>query len=203
MQAISRIFSTLLSPLLMPTYIIFLALWATVLRYLPTGTRVVVLLVVCGITCLLPMMVIAIMHNLKIIDDRRLVDRRERLLPYMAATLCYVGAGVYLTSIHMQQWAVAPVWGAAAACAAALVVNLWWKISAHMTGIGGLLAFAVSLRSDGLGAADMQPVICALILLSGALGTSRIYLDRHSFWQVVAGFALGFALVTCASLLLS
>ena len=46
MQAIARLFSTLLSPLLMPTYGIFLVLWVSILCYLPTGTRMVVLLVV-------------------------------------------------------------------------------------------------------------------------------------------------------------
>ena len=55
MQALARFFSTILSPLLMPTYGIFLVLWVSILCYLPTGTRLVVLLVVFGITCILPM----------------------------------------------------------------------------------------------------------------------------------------------------
>lgn len=75
MQAIARLFSTLLSPLLMPTYGIFLVLWVSILCYLPTGTRMVVLLVVFGITCILPMTVIAVLHNLKVIEDKRLVNR--------------------------------------------------------------------------------------------------------------------------------
>ena len=50
MQAIARLFSTLLSPLLMPTYDIFLVLWVSILCYLPTGTRMVVLLVVFAVS---------------------------------------------------------------------------------------------------------------------------------------------------------
>ena len=63
----ARIFSTVLSPLLMPTMGIFIALWATVLCYIPAGTRLVVMLVVFGITCIMPMVAIAVLHNLKII----------------------------------------------------------------------------------------------------------------------------------------
>lgn len=187
----------------MPTYGILLVMWVSVLCYIPTGTRVVVLLVVCGITCLLPMVVIAILHNLKLIEDKRLVDRGERWLPYIAAMLCYAGAAVYLAGIHMPFWAVLFLWGGIAACVVSFVVNFWWKISAHMAGIGGLLAFMVRLRMDGLGAVDLHLLVCALIVLSGLLGTSRIYLGRHTFGQVIAGFANGFVCVFLVSLLFS
>ena len=69
MQAIARFFSSILSPLLMPTYGIFLVLWVSILCYLPLGTRMVVLLVVFGITCILPMIVIAVLHNIKFIEE--------------------------------------------------------------------------------------------------------------------------------------
>ena len=195
MQAIARFFSSILSPLLMPTYGIFLVLWVSILCYLPLGTRMVVLLVVFGITCILPMIVIAVLHNIKFIEDKRLVNRRERWLPYLAALLCYVGAGLYLTHIHMQQWAVVFVWGGAVACVVSLVVNFKWKISAHMAGIGGVLAFLVRLRMDGLAAFNIYWLVCAIIILAGILGTSRIYMNRHTFWQVVAGFANGYICV--------
>ena len=102
MQAIARLFSTLLSPLLMPTYGIFLVLWVSILCYLPTGTRMVVLLVVFGITCILPMTVIAVLHNLKVIEDKRLVNRKERLLPYIAAFLCYVTPAEHLALPNVE-----------------------------------------------------------------------------------------------------
>lgn len=202
MYAISRLLSSLLSPLLMPSYGIFLTLWVSVLYYLPTGTRLVVLLVIFGITCLLPMTVIAILHNLKLIEDKTLVNKNERWLPYIAAILCYVGSGLYLNSIHMPQWAVAFIWGGVAACVVTTIINFRWKISAHMTGIGGLLAFLFRLRADGLGAFELLWLIYVVIILAGALGTARMCLNRHTLWQVLAGFVNGFVCVTIASLLL-
>ena len=46
-------------------------------------------------------------------------------------------------------------------------------------------------------------LICAIIILAGMLGTSRIYMNRHTFWQVVAGFANGYICVYALSKLLA
>ena len=194
----ARIFFFFFSPLLMPSLGIFMAFWATVLCYIPTGTRLMVLLVIFGITCIMPMVVIAVLHNLKLIEDKRLVNRKERWMPYLATVLCYAGSAVYLYHIHTPQWAVVFLIGGTVACVVSLIVTFWWKISAHMAGIGGLLAFAVSIHLDGVGVIDMKLVICILILLAGCLGTSRIFMRRHTFMQVLMGFINGFLFVYLA-----
>ncbi len=199
----ARIFSTVLSPLLMPSIGIFLALWATVLCYIPYGTRLVVLLVVFGITCIMPMVAIAVLHNLKIIEDKRLVKREERWLPYIATVLCYICSAIYLYHIHTPQWVVMFMVGGAAACLVSTIVTLWWKISAHMAGIGGLLAFAIRIHIDGYNVIDMKLVIALLVLLAGCLGSSRIFMNRHTLMQVLMGFANGFVVVYLTSMLFS
>ena len=195
----ARIFSTVLSPLLMPTMGVFIALWATVLCYIPLGTRLVVLLVIFGITCIMPMVTIAVLHNLKVIEDKRLVKREERWLPYIATVLCYICSALYLHHIHTPQWVVMFMVGGAAACLVSTVVTLWWKISAHMAGIDGLLAFAIHVHVDGYNVLDMKMIIAMLVLLAGCLGSSRIFMQRHTFMQVLAGFANGLVVVylTC------
>ena len=68
-------------------------------------------------------------------------------------------------------------------------VNIWWKISTHSAGIGGvtgaLLAFAFRF--------NFNPVwwLCLVILLAGAVGTSRIILRQHTVAQVIYGYLLG------------
>ena len=89
--------------------------------------------------------------------------------------------------------------GGAAACLVSTVVTLWWKISAHMAGIGGLLVFAIHVHVDGYNVLDMKMIIAMLVLLAGCLGSSRIFMQRHTFMQVLAGFANGLVVVylTC------
>ncbi len=193
--AAARAFSTILSPLLMPTYGVLLILWTSVLCYLPTGTRMAVLAVILGITCILPMVFITVLHNVGFIKDKRLVKQNERLVPYCFGALCYVGATFYMIHIHSPQWVVMFMIGSTVACVITLLVNQKWKISAHMTGIGGIVALIYQIHIQGLGALNTFWLLCVTILLSGILGTSRLILHRHTLWQVLAGFASGFMCV--------
>ncbi|MEG0011734.1 MAG: hypothetical protein RSA66_02665 [Muribaculaceae bacterium] len=192
MQHIAQFFSTILSPLLMPTYGVFLALWVSILCYLPVGTRLAVLLVIFGITCILPMIFIAVLHSFGFIKDQRLVNRKERWLPYLFIILCYLGAAFYLIHVHSPFWLPMFMFGGGAAAIVSFIITFWWKISAHMAGIGGVVALLFRLHIDGLGAFDIMWLICVVIILSGLVGSSRMILGRHTFWQVIAGFANGF-----------
>ena len=200
--ALARFFSTVLSPLLMPTYGVFLALWVSVLCYIPLGTRLMVILVVFGITCILPMVFIAVLHNAKIITDKRLVNRRERWLPYVFSVLCYIGAAFYLRHVHSPSWLVAFMWGGVAAVAVSGVVTIWWKISAHAAGIAGILALLMGVHDFGLEAFGLFGTICVTVMLCGCVCTSRILLDRHTLLQTLAGSANGFLWVYWAIRLL-
>lgn len=191
----AQAFSTLLSPLLMPTYGTLLVLWTSVLCLLPTGTRVMVLVMVLGITCVLPMIAIGTLHHYGVIRDKRLENAQERTLPYAFAVLCYLGAAIYLHNIHSPQWFVMFPVGGMVACLIVLVVNRWWKISAHATGIGGVVALLMQIHLQGLSAFDLFWVVVIAILLAGILGTSRLLLKRHTVLQVLVGFAVGYACV--------
>ena len=77
------------------------------------------------------------------------------------------------------------------AMVACMLINFWWKVSAHMAGMGGLVG---GLVSSGL-LFGYNPVwsFCILLLLSGALGTSRMILRQHSLAQVLVGFMIGYS----------
>ncbi len=191
----ARFFSSVLSPLLMPTYGALLVLWTSVLCLLPNGTRVMVLIMVLGITCVLPMILIGFLHHYGIIRDKRLENPQERTIPYAFGILCYLGAAGYLAHIHSPQWFVMFALGGALACLVVLIVNHWWKISAHATGIGGVVGLLYQIHIQGLSAFNLFWVFCITILLAGILGTSRLLLKRHTVLQVLAGFAVGFLCV--------
>lgn len=192
---LSRFVSSALSPLLIPTYSVFLALWVSYLCSLPVSTRMGVLLVVLGITCVLPIIAVALLHNLKIIKNKRLERREERLIPYAVSVLCYVAFASYLHHVHTPDWLVMYAWGVMASSVVSLLINLRWKIGAHATGMGGLVALLVMIHYQDLEAFNLLWVICAAILLSGLLGTARIVMNRHTCAQVLLGFCNGFSCV--------
>lgn len=192
---ISSFFSCLLSPLLMPTYGIIVSLWMTNLLVLTLPAKMTVLAVIFTLTCVAPILIILLLKALNIIKDPHLNNRKERLFPYVGVIACYVASAVYLFSINAPEWMWMFMFGGGCASLISMIVNFKWKISAHMAGIGGFVALLCRINADGDGAFELLPVICVAIAIAGILGTSRIAMERHTFWQVMAGMANGFICV--------
>ena len=70
------------------------------------------------------------------------------------------------------------------------LISLKWKISAHASGVGGLLAFYVV--ASHLNAVPYDLNLCLmLITIAGLTVSARLALNSHNLMQVVAGFLLG------------
>lgn len=195
MYSIARFFSHLLSPIFVPTYSVIVALWYTVLFFLPASTRWTVVGVTAIITCVIPCAIIFALYRLGKVSDPGLNNRNERYVPYVVTALCYLACGFYMWRIHAPLWLDMFFVGGAAAAVVSCIVNIWWKISAHAAAMGGLTALTIRIMLDHLNVFDIMPMIYIAILLTGILGTSRIMLGRHTFWQVMAGTANGLACV--------
>ena len=188
--------SMALSPLLMPTYGVFLTLWVSVLCLLPYGTRVSVLLVCMGITCILPLIFLSVLRHFKFIKDLHVEVREQRLIPYLFSALCNAVAAFYLYYCHSPQWFTMFMVGSAVTVLVMALINLKWKISAHMAGIGGVVALIYQIHVQGLSAFDLFWLLCLSIIVAGALGSARLVLKRHDAWQVLAGAVVGFLCVS-------
>ena len=193
---VSNFLSTVLSPLMMPTYGVFLVLWVSVLCLLPYGTRVSVLLVCMGITCILPLIFLSVLRHFKIVKDLHVDIREQRLIPYLFTSLCYAVAAYYLYYCHSPQWFVMFMVGSALTVLVMALINLKWKISAHMAGIGGVVALIYQIHVQGLSAFDLFWLLSIIIILAGMLGSARQVLKRHDLWQVLAGVVVGFLCVS-------
>jgi hypothetical protein len=80
--------------------------------------------------------------------------------------------------------------GAAAALALAIIINLKWKISIHMIGIGALIGTFFGLSTFLL--VDLRISIIVFLLIAGLLGSARLTLGSHKPSQIYAGLVLGF-----------
>ena len=99
----------------------------------------------------------------------------------------------------MPFWLIAILMGICVALLIALCINFFWKISAHMIGIGGLLGGLMGVARIHL--INPYLLFIAVLLIAGLLGTSRIFLKRHTPLQVYAGFSLGFMCTFVASMM--
>lgn len=195
MKRLAQFISFVFSPLLIPTYGVWLALWTTVLVLIPVNLRWGVTAVVFILTCLLPLAAIFVLLKLKLVTDPGLNKQNERFIPYLITSLCYAGCALYLYFVHAPLWMSMFMVGGLLASIVSLVVNHWWKISAHMAAVGGLAALMFRIMTDHYGLPFDIWVLIGVVMVVGLVGTSRLLLERHTLGQVAAGTLNGFLCV--------
>lgn len=200
MKVLANITSFLFHPLLMVTYGTLLALTYTYLAVYPPTVKLLITGGVLFSTALVPALFILLMIKNGAAVDIELSDRKERAVPYLIFITSILACAFFLYKMLMPFWLLNLLIGACTALVFALIINFYWKISAHAIGIGGLLGGMMGVSHIQM----INPYVSfiVVILISGLLGTSRIILKKHTPMQVYAGFCLGF-ICTFVTLLLS
>jgi len=192
-STVAHVISDLFSPLLVPSYALSLALWFTLLRYLPLAVKLMALGGVFFITAVIPALVIFILYRMGRVSDMSISDKSQRTLPYSVSIICYIGAGMFMSSMQAPAWFDAFFYGAAAVSLISLVITHWWKISAHTGGVGGLAAICYWLAIHNVLALPMIWISLSFALV-GAMAWARLYLNHHTPLQVFAGATLSFVI---------
>lgn len=195
MKRVSQILSYIFSPLLVPTYGMILASFLSVLSVLSARVLCTTVAITFVITCVIPACGIMAMYKTGFLTDPGLNVRTERSLPYALTILCYVGCCFFLYRAGAPSWLTMFYAGGGAAALINAVVNLKWKISAHAAAMGGLVAMLFRIAAMHQSVVDLNIWISAVVVLAGAVMTARVYLQRHTLMQVLAGCANGFLCV--------
>lgn len=138
-----------------------------------------------GFTTALPLLVVVVLVRRGHLVDHHISDRRQRT-PVLAGTLVSIGVGLMLLLLlDAPRVLLGAVLCTVGGVIVVLVVNLWWKLSAH----SAVAVFAVTgcIVLFGRWA-------CLLLLIPAAVGWSRVRLQAHTPAQVLAGYALGAAI---------
>lgn len=186
-------------PPIVPVYGMAIALWLSMLRVLPLSTRLWVLGVVALMICVVPLVCIWALWKLGHLSDPALKQQNERTLPYIITLVSYAACAGFLYVSQAPMWLVMFMVGAMLAVIICTLVNRKWKISAHMTAMGGLMALTTRMAVSHLCIVDMIWPMVIVTILCGMVGTSRLIMQRHTLGQVLAGFAVGFLCVYLCS----
>ena len=159
------------------------------------GYKFLVLAVVYFFTILLPTLLIHLYRNHHGWSLIELGSKERRIVPYVISILCYFCCLHIMEQMHIPFFMRSIVVTALAIQIVCALINVWWKISTHTAGIGGV-AGALFVFSEVF---RFNPLwwTCLVLIIAGMLGTSRMILRQHTLAQVVAGFFVG---VVCAVL---
>ena len=187
--------SWVLVPLIMPVFGILFIFRLSVLDVIPAGMQTAVTFVIAGINFFAPMLLIFLLKVLGVIQDVGLNGQKERAVPYIITALCYGASAWFVASRGAPVWVDMFFCGGVVASVINLLINFKWKISAHAAAIAGLVALLIRMQRD----VAVEPKLFVWLLITvgvaGLLGSARIWLGRHTVWQVLAGYLVGFCSV--------
>lgn len=154
------------------------------------GTYLQFVLPVFILSCLIPANGLFLLRRFNLIKNYSLTERKERFAPFLITFMSYVFLFYFYYRAYTPFWFMGTLAVPLILLIVALIVNIWWKISAHMMGIGGLIGCALSIAYFIKGI-NPYCLFIVLFLLAGCLGTARLILNRHTSAQVYAGFGVG------------
>ena len=201
MKLFARICSTIFHPVIMAPLGVFLSLYYSFMSMLGLDYILRVTLTLVVFTMAIPCLGVLLLYKARRITSVGLVNREERTLPYILFFVCYLLAGLFLWWSNLRGMQLGFLVGGLCAILVDVLVNRWWKISVHMTAIGGLagLIFVMSVMQYSMYTELIPWLQMGVVLAAGALGSSRIILRRHTIGQVFCGFFNGFIWVfVCA-----
>ncbi|MBR3093941.1 MAG: hypothetical protein IKG99_13095 [Bacteroidaceae bacterium] len=191
----AKVLSMVFSPFYVPVWSLIGLFLFSHLKLFPLYYKLYVLFVVFCFTVLIPWLSIFVFQRTNRLSRWQMSHRRNLHVSYVLTLISYATCLLLMYKTHVPLLIRNIVVAALVAQVICTLVNLKWKISIHMVGMGGLTGVDFALSNLFF----FNPLLpgCILIMLSGLVGTSRIILRQHTLLQVVAGFAVGFA---CAML---
>ena len=193
MKAVNRlanVISYLFHPLLMPTLgllVIFNS--GSFISNLPFEIKRMAYITVFIGTFILPISIIPFFLFGRLVSSIKMSNRGERVLPLAITALLY-----YISFFIMTKSSIGPVvtiFMLATAVIVTLVlgISFFWKISAHLAGIGGITGLIISLTFRLK--ADLMSYLVIILIIAGLVSLARLLLDEHNPAQVYSGFLLG------------
>lgn len=195
-RKLALLLSVVFQPLLMPSLVFGLLFFGVPqASSIPESFKVRLFYLIVSSTLLIPMILMLGLRWSGLIKSLHFEEKSDRKIPFILVTLFYVLTIYFLK----QKTELDPIlWQGMAIITVSVVlltaVTFFWKMSAHMTGIGGLLA-VLGVLGIYFPSLDLAYLLVATLVLVGLVASSRLYLEAHSPAEVYAGLLVGFA--TC------
>lgn len=208
----SRIFGFLLHPLLVLSYMLLLMLalnpFAFGAHQMNDQRSMVLFLYVFATSFLIPIVGISILKPLKLLRSLEMEDKQDRVGPYIISGVFYLWLFKNFHTGVVPELYNAFTLGATIALFFAFFINIFSKLSAHMTGMGAMTAMIFSLAFQWAGqtlslgpvSLSLNVVLALVLLLSGWMGTWQM--SKHTAAEVAQGYAAGFVAVLLAMAIL-
>ena len=191
-HSFSQFISYLFHPGIMPTVGALFVLWSVPETYPWTTIFKITSTVFVG-TYASPLIAIVLFRVTKIISSVHLIEREDRIYPYITGAACAFATAAFLKKAMAPEEIYLSVYGTAFVLIVSTILIPYFKSSAHMAGATGFFALFLRLHQRyGVGSPEF---LLLLLLILSAVAWSRISLKRHTLQELLSGGLLGFSTV--------
>lgn len=194
-RTLAKLISIVFNPLIVPTYtlIILFQLDVYFTLIIPDSSKWKLILLVFSLTFLLPMLITLMFMKKRIVKSLEMETREERIFPFIITAIFY-----YLTYYLLKSLPIASIFyyfmlGATLLILISLIINFFWKVSVHLTALGGMFGIFLGVSISFL--VDYPLILFGIILISGLTAYARLKLRLHTQAQVYTGFLIGAAIM--------
>jgi membrane-associated phospholipid phosphatase len=192
-RPLALVLTVVFQPLLIPTLVFGLMLFGVPeSTSIHEGIKSWILLTIVLATLVIPMVSIFGLRMSGTVRSLHMPEVKDRRLPFVIATFFFL-----LTTFFLKRnMGFDPIlWHTMSVISVSVVlltgVTFFWKMSAHMTGLGGLLAVVLVLGRK-FPTFDVLYPLLAVLVLSGLVAMARLYLQAHRPLEIYVGLAVGF-----------
>lgn len=195
---LANFLSVAFHPLLMPTILFLLLLFIAPTPLGAEPLELLMKLAVAGFvfiyTFAIPAYFVYLMKRWGLISSLKLENLKDRRLPYFVTAIIYTVLGYFLYSKNSMLFPCGFIlWSISAVILCVGIISLWWQISAHAAGVGGMIGALAGILVQ-LGEQNLFFPLLFLVILSGYVISARLALNAHTPAQVGAGFLIGLGL---------
>lgn len=188
----AHVFSYIFHPLFIPLYVTwFLAFVhpSYFSGFSVLGKKKLLLLITIN-AFLFPVITVLLLKALGFIDSIFLKTQKDRIIPYIASgTFFFWTQYVLREQSYVPKILVAFMFGVFISSSAALIANIYCKISMHAIAMGGLIGlFIVIMQQNTM---LMTWPLSLVILLAGMVCTSRMIVSDHRPKEIYMGLLVG------------
>lgn len=193
-RVLAQIISVVFHPLFITSYVGAFLIYLHPYAYATDTERVKLFRLIMFIfnTAFIPLFSVLLMWRLRLIDSLFLKSNKERIIPYVAAMICYFWAWLVTKNrMDSPDYVVHFMLGSFLAICAAFLINIYIKISMHTIAMGGMVTFFLL---QAFAAEDTTGLYFSIaIAIAGLVGTARMIVSDHKPAEIYIGYLAGAA----------
>ena len=199
----ANLISYIFHPLFIPLYVGYFLMFIHPTYFVGYGSKEKywLLIRVAYTMVFFPIITVLLLKAIGFIESVFLKTQKDRIIPYIACGIYFFwGYLVFRNQPSIPSTLTAFTFAVFLSSSVALIANIYFKISMHAIGMGGVLGlFLVIMNSNTM---LMTGPLSLVFLITGMVCTARLLISNHSDKEIYMGLLVGIACQLVAAVII-